>query len=124
VTVTGWAVATSTLAVQGTVALRLIVNRKPTTEITAEPTSPSTGYTSVATPQVGIAVANPYADRPLSAVAKVFDSGGSLVGQSAVSIPAVGHCSFNLSGLIPNLPANFTGSVRITPQTPGQMLLA
>ncbi len=64
-TTTGWAYAFATLPVEATVAFRLIHNGTAQLEITAEPTLPSYGYRSVATPQVGVAVANVYSGTSL-----------------------------------------------------------
>jgi len=72
VTVTGWAYATSSLPIQGNVAFRLIENGTAKVEITAEPTLPSAGYRSVATPLVGVAVANIYGS-PLPVTVTVYD---------------------------------------------------
>jgi len=74
VTVTGWAYATSSLPSQGNVAFRLIQNGAAKVEITAEPTLPSVGYRSVATPLVGLAVANVYNSISLPVTVKVYDA--------------------------------------------------
>jgi hypothetical protein len=121
-TSTGWAHANSSIPIYATAAFRFVANGATQLEITAEPTLPSTGYTSVATPQVGLAVANPYTS-PLPVVVTVFDGNGNTVGTSNVTVPPNGHASFNLSQ-IPNLPASFTGSVRVAPLTPGWFLIA
>jgi hypothetical protein len=123
-TVTGWAVVLSTLPLQGTVAFRLIRNGSAAIEITANPTDPSRGYTSVATPQLGVAVANIDSQKPLGVLVTASYANGVTAGQATLMVPAGGHSSFNLSTLIPSLPANFSGSVRIVAQTPGQWLLA
>ena len=122
VTTTGWAVAGATLPILANVAFRLIVNGTAKLEITAAPTLPSTSYRAMATPQVGVAVANVYS-APLTFTVMVYGSRGQVVGQGTQTIPAYGHSSFNLSQ-VPNVPSTFTGNVVITPQTPGQVLLA
>lgn len=121
-TVTGWGFANASLPIYATAAFRFVENGSTQLEITAEPTLPSTGYTSVATPQVGLAVANIYTS-PLPVVVTVLDANGITLGTSSLTVPPSGHSSFNLSA-IPNLPANFTGSVRVAPVTPGWLLIA
>jgi hypothetical protein len=120
--VTGWAFASASLPIYATSAFRFVINGSTVVEITAEPTLPSTGYTSVATPQVGVVVANPYLS-PLPVVVTVLDGSGNTLGTTNLTLPPLGHSSFNLSA-IPNLPASFTGSVRVTPVTPGWKLIA
>ena len=121
-TVTGWAVAASSLPVQANVAFRRIQNGTVKLEITAEPTLPSGAYRSVATPLVGIAVANVYAS-PLAVNVAVYGSAGQTLGRGSLTIPPTGHSSFNLFQ-VPGVPAAFTGSVVITPQIPGQAFVA
>ena len=123
-TVTGWALAYATLPVQANVAFRAIQNGKAGVEITAEPTLPSMGYRSVTGPLAGLAVANIYGDAPLVANITVYDASGNSLGQKAVTVPALGHTSFNLNQLFTSLPASFTGSMLIMPQTAGWDLIA
>ena len=120
--VSGWAMGAATLPIQANVAFRYSQNGTAKVEITAEPTLPSTGYRAVATPQVGVAVANPYSS-PLATTVTVYGDSGQTLGQTPLTIAANGHTALNLSQ-IPGLPTSFTGSVRITPQTPGNLLLA
>jgi hypothetical protein len=121
---TGWAYATATLPVQANVAFRSYANGKPLLEITAEPTLPSLGYRSVATPLVGVAIANQYNNASLPATVTVYDGSGNSLGQKNVTIPALGHKAFNLNSLFTNLPASFTGNLLITCQNPGWDLIA
>lgn len=124
VTTTGWAYASATLPVEATVAFRLIHNGTAQLEITAAPTLPSFGYRSVATPLVGIAVANQYTGSPLPVTVAVYDGAGNSLGQGALTIPPLGHTSFNLFQVIPGLPVSFTGNVLITPQNQNNVLIA
>ena len=121
-TTTGWAYAGASLPLLASVAFRLIENGAAKLEISAAPTLPSGAYRSVATPQVGVAVANVYRV-PLTANVNVYGAGGQMLGQASLTIPPLGHSSFNLSQ-VPNVPATFTGSVVVTSQTPGNVLLA
>src|SRR5271157_5325334 len=77
--VTGWAYAGATLPVQATVALRFNQNGAAKLEITAEPTLPSMRYGSVATPQVGIAIANVYSTVSIGAAVTVYNAAGQSV---------------------------------------------
>jgi hypothetical protein len=123
VTATGWAYASASLPVQANVAFRLIQNGVARVEITAEPTLPSIGYRSIASPMVGIAIANVY-DSTFGVNVTVYDASGQVLGQGQRTVPSLGHISFNLSQLIPNLPATFTGSLVITPQLAGNVVVA
>ncbi len=122
-TATGWAYAVATLPLQANVAFRLLNNGAAQLEITAEPTLPSFGYRSVATPQVGIAVANIY-NSALPVLVTVYDGSGNNLGQGSLTVPPLGHSSFNLNQVVANLPASFTGNVFITPTTPQDVLIA
>lgn len=127
---TGWAQVAATLPVQANVAFRSYGNGKPLLEITAEPTLPSQGYRAVAAPLTGIAIANPNDavnppyNAPLAATVTVYDGSGNNLGQKNVTIPTMGHTSFNLNSLFTSLPASFTGNLLITAQTPGYYLIA
>ena len=120
---TGWAVVASNLPLQGTVQFRSIVNGAPQQEISALATLPSESYVSPATALLGIALANPYST-PVSVVVTAFDTGGDQVANATVTVGNLGHTSFNLNALIPQLPASFSGSVKITPVVAGNYFLA
>ena len=122
-TVTGRATAVSDIPVTGTVLFRYISNGSVFLEVSAPPTLPTSRYTSLANRDLGIALAN------ISGVARVYqvaavNSSGTTVGTATVSIAGLGHQSFNLWQVLPNLAADFTGSVVITPQVPGDQILA
>jgi len=122
-TVTGQAMVTSDVPVQGTVLFRSITNTVASLELSAPPTLPSTRYTSLATRDLGVAVAN------ISTSTKTFqisaaDSSGTTVSTGTFSVPALGHKSFNLSQVLTDLPADFSGSAIITPQIAGDPFVA
>jgi len=114
---------TSDVPVQGTVLFRSITNTVASLELSAPPTLPSTRYTSLATRDLGVAVAN------ISTSTKTFqisaaDSSGTTVSTGTFSVPALGHKSFNLSQVLTDLPADFSGSAIITPQIAGDPFVA
>lgn len=122
VTATGWAYGSTTLPILANVAFRFLQNGTAKLEITASPTLPSQAYRSLATPQVGLAVANVYS-APMTAILTVYGNTGQTLGQGSITIPGNGHTSFNLSQ-VPNVPSTFTGNVVITPQVPGSFFIA
>jgi len=124
VTTTGWAYAGASLPVLANVAFRFLQSGAARLEITAEPTLPSIEYRAVAGPRVGIAIANVYKTAALAVTVSVFGPSGESLGQGSLTIPPLGHTSLNLFQVIPGLPAEFTGSVVIAPQTQGQVLMA
>ena len=121
--VTGRATAESDIPVTGTVLFRYIEYGSVSVEVSAPPTLPTSRYTSLATRDLGIALAN------ISGVARVYqvaavNSSGATVGTATVSVAGLGHQSFNLWQVLPGLADDFTGSVVITPQVPGDQILA
>jgi hypothetical protein len=123
--VEGQAIANSDIPIQGTILFRNIAYGKPVVELSAPPTLPTSRYLSLATRDLGVALAN------VSGVTKSFvvtavDSSGTAVATIVVTLPGFGHHAFNLSdpSALPNLPADFSGSIVITPQVPGDQVLA
>jgi hypothetical protein len=53
----------------------------------------------------------------MSISVSAFDQNGNPAGSAQVTLPPLGHQSFNLAQLIPSLPANFLGSVVMAPAT-------
>jgi len=121
--VTGQAMARSDIPLQGTVLFRSISNDTPSVELSAPATLPSSRYLSLATRDLGVALAN------ISGAIKNFqvaavDGAGNTVSTIAINIPGFGHKSFNLVQMMPSLPEDFSGSVVITPQVPSDPVLA
>ncbi len=121
--VTGQAIATSDIPLQGTVLFRSIAYSVPSLELSAPATLPTSRYLSLATHDMGIALAN------VSGAIKTFqiaavDSSGTTVGTTTILVPGLGHKSFNLYQMMPSLPTDFSGSVVITPQDPGDQVVA
>lgn len=121
--VTGQAIATSDIPLQGTVLFRNISNTAPIVEVSAPPTLPTSKYLSLATRDLGIALSNSTGTAKSYQLA-VVNSSGNTIATIIVGVPGLGHQSFNLSQMFPTLPADFAGSVIITPQVPGDQVLA
>ena len=121
--VTGRATAQSDIPITGTVLFRYIEYGSVSVEVSAPPTLPASRYLSLATHDLGIALAN------ISGVAKFYqvaavNPSGATVATAMVSVAGLGHQSFNLWQVLSNLAEDFTGSIVITPQTPGDQILA
>jgi len=118
----GWAYATSSIPLIGTLMYRAVLNGKPTWDVAAVATSPAYYYYSYATPQIGVAIANPSATQTIHLTVTSQDSKGNTAGSSALTLQPLAHTSFNLGQQLPSLPAAFTGSIVIatadTPVTP------
>ena len=118
-TVTGYAIATATLPLQGTVLFRRIVNGVPQVEVSAPATLPSQQYFSPATHDLAVAMVNIYgASRNFQITA--LDSNGLIAGTSTITLGPLEHTSFNLSDKIPGLRNDFAGSIRIFSVTSGE----
>ena len=122
-TVTGQAIVTSDIPVQGTVLFRSISNTVASVELSAPPTLPSSQYLSLATRELGVAVANISGSAKSYQVTAINSSGTNLA-SALIGVPGLGHYSFNLSQVLPGLPADFSGSIVITPQIPGDQVVA
>ena len=124
-TVTGWAVATASLPIQGTVLFRQFIGSQPAVELSAAATLPSSAYQSPANRNLGIALANVYS-APISVSLGAFDQNGALLGTVQLSLAAREHRSFNLWQALPGLPADFLGSVQLWSHqdTPSYQFLA
>ena len=118
VPITGWARAVADLPIQGTVQFRSIVNGVAQQEISAVGTLPSQSYISPANALLGVAIANVY-PTPLQVVVSAFDTSGSQVAATTVTVDGGGHRSFNLNSVLPGLSASFAGSIRLTPVLAG-----
>jgi hypothetical protein len=121
--VTGQAVATSDIPLQGTVLFRNIVNSMPSVELSAPATLPTSKYLSLATHDMGVALANISGSAKSFQVAAV-DSSGTVLASTMIGVAGLGHKSFNLFQVLPSLAADFSGSIVITPQIPGDQVLA
>lgn len=115
-TAIGWAVAASTLPVQATVLFTLSVNGTPTVQASAPATLPTLEYWSPANRNLGVALANVYDNVAVTVIVTALEPTGKTAGTASVTLPPLGHTSFNLFQRIPGLSDSFSGSIRIDPQ--------
>lgn len=108
----GWAIAMSDYPVQGSVAFRQWLQGRPNVEVTAHGALPTLNYMSTATPQVGVALANPW-DSALTVNISLRDRDGYDLISGPLTLPALAHRAFNLSSLIRGMPADFVGTLLI-----------
>lgn len=98
----GWAVAWSTVPIQGTSSFRLYLNGKAVQEVTAPPTLPTLQYYSYANRELGVAIANPSPSKTTAVNLTVADKSGSIQGASTrVTLPPLGHTAFNVKDKFP-----------------------
>ena len=120
-TVTGWAVVVSTLPIQGIVQFNLSSNGLPQLGVSALSTEASQEFRSPASFNSGIAIANIFPSISLPVAITAIDSNGKTAATASRTVLPLGHQSFNLNQIFPNLPATFRGSVVLsTPLTPAQ----
>ena len=110
--VTGWAIAYTTLPVQATVLFRAIQNGVPLVEISAAAALPSRSYWSSANNSLGVALANA-GSSSIRALLNAYDQDGRLAASARYNLGTFAHGSFTLGTLMPSLPADFSGSLRI-----------
>lgn len=111
--VTGWARALASVPVQGTVAFRQILSGRPVVELTAHAVTPTHTYAAAANADLGIALANPDPWDWITLEVVLRNSSGSYVGSRTVTLPPLGHRSFNLRSLFTTLAPGFEGIVEI-----------
>lgn len=112
--VTGWARALATLPVQGTVAFRQFLSGRAVVELTAHATLPTHTYTAIANASLGIALGNPDSTNSITLDVMLRNTAGSDVGRRSVTLPPMGHRSFNLGTLFGSLAPGFEGIVEIS----------
>jgi hypothetical protein len=121
---TGWALAASTSPLQATVLFTELQNGIAQVQISAPATLPSPIYWSPANNQLGVAIVNPFTSGTVNMTLQAIDSQGQTVSQTNLSLGAMQHTSFNAFQMLPNLPSNFVGSVKIFSQTAQGYFLA
>ncbi len=107
----GWAYASSSVPLAGSLMYRAIQNGKPVWDVAALATSPTYYYFSYATPQIGVAIANPSTTQTIQITMSCLDTAGKTAASKSLSLTALTHTSFNLGQTFPTLPANFKGSL-------------
>ena len=109
----GWAFATSTVPVTGTILFQASKNGTPFWDVSAPGTGPTYFYTSYATENLGLAFANT-TDGPITLRVAVRSTSGIVpAGPWFFLLPARNHSVFNLFSLT-GFPRPFEGSVTIT----------
>lgn len=115
--VAGWGLAYSNIPVQGIVSYRRYDDGKAALEVADNATLPTISYSSYANKNLGVAIANIYSvELPLTLT--VYDADGNQVATRSLTLPPIGHDSFNLNGRF-DLPANFEGTLLIDSTTSG-----
>ena len=109
--VTGWAIAYSSLPLQGVVQYRYSINGVPQQGVSAPATEASSEFRSPATTATGVAVANAYSNSPLNVSVAALDNDGKQVASSTVALNPLGHKSFTVGQLFPSLPGTFHGTI-------------
>ncbi|MDW8131330.1 MAG: M48 family metalloprotease [Bryobacterales bacterium] len=115
--VTGWARAFASLPVQGTVAFRQFLSGRAAVELTAHGTLPTHTYSAPANAELGIALGNPDSTDSVTLEVMLRNTAGSDVGRRSVTLPPLGHRSFNLGTLFGGLAPGFYGLVEISHAT-------
>jgi hypothetical protein len=111
-----WARVQSDYPITGTVLYSATQNGTPLWDVAALGTERTFYYNSYANASLGIAVANRTGGQTLHLKLTARDSSG--VSRGVYTIPALnpsGHAAFNLSTVIPGLPAGFEGTITIEP---------
>lgn len=109
----GWAHASSNIPLLGTLMYRNTSGGKPLWDVAALATSPTYYYSSYATPQIGVALANPSSTNTIHLSITALDSNGSAAGSATLTLSPLAHTSFNLGQEISTLSSGFTGTVTI-----------
>jgi hypothetical protein len=117
----GWAAGQSDAPVFAQLNYRKMSNGQVTTELATNATTGTAQWTSAASANMGIAVANPSPSDMMTYVVDVKDSQGTDLGSKSFQVAPHGHDAFNLSARFA-LPANFSGSIEITGQTATQSI--
>jgi hypothetical protein len=112
----GWAGGQSDIPVFAQLNYRYMQNGQASADLATNATTGTALWTAAATPNMGIAVANPSPDQVMMYTVNVRDSQGADAASKSFQIPPHGHDAFTLSTRIP-LPQGFQGSVRITGNT-------
>jgi hypothetical protein len=109
----GWAFATSTVPVTGTILFQASRNGTPFWDVSAPGTGPTYFYTSYATENLGVALANT-TDGPIILRVAVRSTNGTVpAGPWDFPLQARNHSVFNLFSLT-GFPRPFEGNVTIT----------
>ncbi len=111
--VIGWAIVTSTLPLEGVVQFRFSAGGVPQQGVAAQATAASSTFRSPATASTGIAVANPYISS-INVYLSALDTRGTPIANATVTLPALGHQSFNVNQIFPAIASTFRGTIVLT----------
>ncbi len=115
----GWAAGQSDAPVLCELNFRSLINGQVTSDLDSNPTTGTAQWMSTATPNLGIAIANPSPDQGMTYTVDVKDSEGNDLGSKSFPLAAHGHDAFTLGNRF-TLSSTFTGTVTITGQTATQ----
>lgn len=121
-TVTGWAVVTSTLPLEGVVRFRFSANGVPQQGVAAQSTPASGVFRAPAMGSTGIAVVNIYSQGSINVQVQVLDAGGSPLAQNTITLGPLQHRSFTLSQFFSGIPSTFRGSVIVSTPAPQEFV--
>jgi hypothetical protein len=130
-TMMGWAIAQSTLPLEGVVQFYVSVNGVQQQGIAAQATPASQLFRSPANTQTGVAIANPSTSATANLLITALDQNGNTRGTTTLTLPPLGHDSFSvgalfptLTGLFSNLGGAFQGSILIATTAPATYCVA
>jgi hypothetical protein len=112
--VTGWAVATSSMPLQSVARYQYAVNGAWQQGVSVPATPATYQFSSPATAQSGIALANPWSNDITLEVSLYDEHGRSFSISKFISLGPLAHVSFNLLDAFSGLPGSFRGSVQIS----------
>jgi hypothetical protein len=118
-TVTGWAIANSSMLINGVVMYEYLTNGVPQQGVTVGEIGPSTTFMSPATSSTGVAVANPNPYNQIEIEVMAVDQDGVVVEYTTGTLNSGQHVSLSLTQLFPSLPSGFRGSIIAASIIPG-----
>jgi hypothetical protein len=128
---TGWAIAQSTLPLEGIVEFSQSANGVPQEGLAAQATPASQLFRSPATVLTGVAIANPSSSSTVNLLITALDQNGNTRGTTTLTLPPLGHDSFDvgtlfptLTGLFSNVGGAFQGSILIATTAPATYCVA
>jgi len=110
----GWAVATSSLPVTGTVLYEARQNGAPLWDVAAAGARPTYTYSSYANANLGVALVNPSSTKTIYLQVTATDKDGHIAGTAARDLPPLGHLAFGLGGAVSGMTGSFEGTISIS----------
>jgi hypothetical protein len=112
-TAIGWALAVANTPVLGTVIYRAVQNGLPALDVAASGSGTTYLYTSFATRDLGVALANPSGTDTAHLTVTGRDPSGAASGAKTFVVPPNGHLAFNVGQQISGLASGLAGSITI-----------